>query len=140
VKILLAVDGSECSTQAVDYLIKLLGSFTGAPDLHVLNVQPPVPGRAGAVVGRDAIEKYHQEEAIKQLQTATDRLNAAKLQFQRHIGIGEPAETIAGYARDQHCDQIVMGTRGLGKVSGLVLGSVATRVIQLSPVPVLLVK
>jgi nucleotide-binding universal stress UspA family protein len=35
---------------------------------------------------------------------------------------------------------VVMGTRGLGAVTGMLLGSVATKVIHLSDVPVLLVK
>ncbi|MCJ9712965.1 universal stress protein, partial [Bordetella hinzii] len=41
---------------------------------------------------------------------------------------------------EKQCDRIVMGTRGLGAVGGLVLGSVAQKVIHLSPVPVTLVK
>jgi nucleotide-binding universal stress UspA family protein len=44
------------------------------------------------------------------------------------------------YAEDKQCEQIVMGTRGLGTVSNLVLGSVATKAIHLAKVPVLLVK
>ena len=52
----------------------------------------------------------------------------------------QEAEVICRYAKEKGCDQIFMGTRGLGSVSSLVLGSVATKVIHLSPVPVLLVK
>jgi nucleotide-binding universal stress UspA family protein len=47
---------------------------------------------------------------------------------------------IAQYAKEKGCDQIVMGTRGLGTVQGLLLGSVATKVIHLANVPVMLVK
>ncbi|MFN0302201.1 MAG: universal stress protein, partial [Burkholderiales bacterium] len=39
-----------------------------------------------------------------------------------------------------HISEVVMGTRGLGSVSGLVLGSVATKIIHLVDVPVTLVK
>ena len=56
------------------------------------------------------------------------------------ILVGDPAETIAKVAREQACDLIVMGTRGLGTVTGVLLGSVATKVIHLSDRPVLLVK
>jgi nucleotide-binding universal stress UspA family protein len=47
---------------------------------------------------------------------------------------------IAEVGRQENCDAIVMGTRGMGAVSGLVLGSVATKVIHLADVPVTLVK
>jgi nucleotide-binding universal stress UspA family protein len=47
---------------------------------------------------------------------------------------------IARFARERGCDQILMGTRGLGAIGSLLLGSVATKVIHLADVPVLLVK
>jgi nucleotide-binding universal stress UspA family protein len=137
---LLAVDGSDCSNRAVDYLIKLVKSYREAVEVHLLNVQPPLPGTAGSFVSRDVIEKYHQEEAMKELRSAMAKLDAAGVKYHRHIGVGDPADTIAGYAREKGCDQILMGTRGMGSVSNLVLGSVATKVIHLSPVPVVLIK
>ena len=57
-----------------------------------------------------------------------------------HIGVGDAAETIVSYAKDKGCHQIVMGTRGLGSVSNMIMGSVATKVIHLADIPVLLVK
>ena len=138
--ILLPVDGSDCSNRAVDYLIKLHKSFKDGVELHLLNVQPSVSGNVSSFVGGDAINKFHQEEAMKELQAAMRKLDAAKVKYQHHIGVGEPAEVIAGYAAEKGSDQIVMGTRGMGSVSNLVLGSVATKVIHLAPVPVLLVK
>ena len=68
------------------------------------------------------------------------KLDAARVKYHYHIGVGEESETIVKYAREKGCDQIFMGTRGLGSISGLLLGSVATKVIHLSPVPVLLAK
>ena len=139
-KLLLAVDGSDCSNRAVDYLIKLLKSYKDGVELHLLNVQGPVSGNVSSFISGDAINKFHQEEAMKELQGAMRKLDAAKVTYRHHIGVGEPAEVIAGYAGEKGCDQIIMGTRGMGSVSNLVLGSVATKVIHLAPVPVLLVK
>ena len=51
-----------------------------------------------------------------------------------------PGETIVAFAEDVGADEIVMGTRGLGGLAGLLLGSVATEVISLAKVPVTLVK
>jgi nucleotide-binding universal stress UspA family protein len=53
---------------------------------------------------------------------------------------GPVAETIDRIARETQADQIVMGTRGLGRVRGLLLGSVATQVVHLADIPVTLVK
>ena len=51
----------------------------------------------------------------------------------------KPAPSIARLATTHHCEMIVMGTRGMGAVASLILGSVATKVLHLSPLPVLLV-
>ena len=56
------------------------------------------------------------------------------------ILIGEIAETITKDASDRHCDMIVMGTRGMGTIGSLLMGSVATKVVHLADVPVALVK
>jgi nucleotide-binding universal stress UspA family protein len=54
--------------------------------------------------------------------------------------IGSSGQAIAEYANELRCDQIVMGTRGLGSIGSLVLGSVATQVVHLTEHPVTLVK
>jgi nucleotide-binding universal stress UspA family protein len=136
------VDGSECSNRAVDHLLKKLVWFKGGVEIHLLNVQHPIPygRRVSSVVGHDRIAKYHEEEGLAALRAARRKLDAAKVKYAYHIGVGDEAEVICQYAKDKRVDQIFMGTRGLGKISSLVLGSVATKVIHLSPVPVLLVK
>jgi nucleotide-binding universal stress UspA family protein len=53
---------------------------------------------------------------------------------------GGPAETIDRIAREEKIDHIVMGTRGLGSIRGLLAGSVANQVLHLAHVPVTLVK
>ena len=137
---LVPVDGSEHSDRTIDNVIRQLTWFKDAVAIHLLNVQPRMSGGVGAFVSHDAIAKFQQEEGMKELQAARRKLDAAGVKHQHHIGVGDPAETIVGYAREQRCDLIFMGTRGMGSVAGLVLGSVATKVIHLTSVPVLLVK
>jgi len=141
-KFLVPVDGSEPSVRAVDHLMKQLGGFKEAAEIHLLNVQHPIPygNRVSSVVGHDKLAQYHKEEGMAALKPAMQKLDAAKVQYHYHIGVGDAADIICRYAMEKGCDQIFMGTRGLGSVSSLLLGSVATKVIHLSPVPVLLVK
>ena len=58
----------------------------------------------------------------------------------RYVRIGHPGDEIAACAAEHGCDAIVMGTRGMGTVAGLLLGSVATRVLRVAQVPVTLVR
>ena len=55
------------------------------------------------------------------------------------IRVGDPAQTIVQVAKQKHCAEIVMGTRGLGSLKGLILGSVTTKVIHLSRIAVTVV-
>jgi nucleotide-binding universal stress UspA family protein len=140
-KMLVPVDGSEYSDRGVDFLIKSAQWYREAIEIHLITVQHHMPyGRAVSAVAGDEIRKYHQEAGLKALESARARLDAIQMPYTFHIGVGVPAEIIVQYASKQGCDQIVMGTRGLGAVGGLLLGSVATKVLALASVPVLLVK
>lgn len=140
-RILLPVDGSEASLRAVDHVLKKADLFKEPTEIHLLNVQLALRQGVTAFVSKRQIEGYHHDEGIKELASARAKLDAAQLPYQFHIGVGgEPAQVIARYARDKKCDQVVMGTRGLGSVAGVLLGSVTTKVIHLLDVPILLVK
>lgn len=140
-KVLVPVDASECSDRGVDHLIKMARELRGPIEVHLLTVHHPIPyGRAVSSVAGDQVHQYYQEEGLAALKSARDRLDAAQVPYAFHIGVGEPADIIVRYAREKACDQIIMGTRGLGSVSGLLLGSVATKVLHLAHVPVTLVR
>lgn len=139
--VLIPVDGSESSDRGVDFLVKTAGWYREPIEVHLLTVHHHIPyGRAAGTVAGDQIKQYYQDEGLVALKSARERLDAAQMPYTFHIGVGEPAEIIAQYARETSCDQIVMGTRGLGSVGGLLLGSVATKVLHVASVPVLLVK
>lgn len=141
-KFLIPVDGSEPSSEAVKQLRTYLGWLKEGVEFHLLNVQPRMPYgyRVSSVVGRNVIASYQQEEGLAALKPARKLLDAAKVRYQHHVGVGDPVEVIIQYAKERGCDQIIMATRGMGSVSGALLGSVATKVVHASPVPVLLMK
>lgn len=140
-KLLIPVDGSASSDRAVDHLIRKSSRFKDPVEIHLLTVQPPiVSGNVRMFISNEQLNEYYQEEGLKALKPARDKLDAAGLKYVFHIGLGDPAEVIARYAREKGCDQIFMGTRGMGSISNLLLGSVATKVIHFADVPVVLVK
>jgi nucleotide-binding universal stress UspA family protein len=140
-KVLVASDGSDNAHRVVDYVIKQAARSREPVEVHLLNVQLPLTGvHVKMFIDAEELSAYYREEGTQALQQACERFAAAGIQYARHIGVGHPAEVIVQHAEDQHCEQIVMGTRGLGTVSNLVLGSIATKVIHLAQVPVVLVK
>ena len=140
-KILLPVDGSECSLRAVDHLITHAAWFRDVPEIHLLQVHAPIPiGRVQAHVGRDTLHAYYLEESQELLIAAQKKLDAAGRFHTTHIHVGQPAEVIAKVAGELACDLIIMGTHGRSGMAGLVTGSVANRVLFLANCPVLLVK
>ncbi len=139
-RILVAVDGSESSDRAVSHLLKKLGWYREGAEIHLLNVQAALPADVSRFITAEQLEGFHRERGEEALAKARAILDAAKVAYVTHIGIGEPAHVIAHYANERKIDQIVMGTRGLGSVAGLVMGSVTTKVLSLTDVPVLLIK
>jgi len=140
-RILVAMDGSEHALRALHHVLELAPQMREPIELHVLNVQPPTFGTVKRHVSPEALQTYYQEEGEQALRAARALLEAsAAVTRSYHVAVGPVAEAIVQYASEHHCRQIVMGTRGLGTVSGLLLGSVALKVLQLAEVPVTLVK
>ena len=138
-KVLVPADGSDASQRAVDHLIGT-PQYKDDAEIHLINVQPPLPGRAAAAVGHTNVEDYHREEGLKALKVVQERLNAAGVKYHCHIAVGDPAKVIVHYAKEHGIDQVVMGTHGRGAVASALMGSVARQVLASSPVPVVLVK
>lgn len=140
-KLLVPVDGSPSCLRAVDFVIALVKRTQPAPEVHLLTVHPPVPyANAAAAIGREALDKFYREEGEASLKAARERLDAAGVVYRHHISVGDPAETLARFVGENGITEIIMGTRGMGAVSNLLLGSVASKVIHLVNVPVTLIK
>jgi nucleotide-binding universal stress UspA family protein len=74
------------------------------------------------------------------LRPAIETAKKAGLTFTSEILIGDVAKSIVSCAEASGCCAIVMGTRGMSAIGNLVMGSVATKVIHLTKLPVTLVK
>ena len=141
-KLLVAVDGSEHTARTLDHLLQKLPDVVQSAEIHLLNVQPPLPGggHVSAMLGHERVKQHHHDEGMAALQPAIQKLQAAGLKVVHHIVVGEPGPTIVEFARQKGFDQIVMGSHGMGASASLILGSVTLKVVQLATIPVLLVK
>ena len=140
-KILALFDGSKSSIHAVRYIIVLSAACKEAPEIHLLNVQMTVaPGNVARHVRRSDLDAYYHDEGMAALAPARKLLDDAGVAHTLHIGVGEIGETVAKYVKELSAQQIVMGTRGLGPVAGMVLGSVTTVIVQAVNIPIVLVK
>ena len=137
---LIAIDGSEPSLKVVDYVITEAASRLVKPHLFLVNVQAPLSGDITRFIEEKVVDDFHRETGEAALAQARQKLDAAGLAYSAHIMLGEAAPTLVEFAKDKGCSLIVMGARGLGSVAGLLIGSVATKVVKLSKVPVLVVK
>lgn len=138
-RVLVPIDGSDNSRRALDHAIALVGG-SAAGEIDILNVQPPVSGDVATFVGNTNVKEYHRAEGEKVLAAARRRLEKAGVAFHHHVCVGQPGPVIAEFAQESKCDQIVMGTRGMGSALGRLLGSTAAKVVELTKIPVTLVK
>jgi nucleotide-binding universal stress UspA family protein len=138
--IVLAVDGSKHAIRAAAYVCRLHAA--GVPlEIHVINVQPRiVSGYVRRFVSQAQINAYHRKQGEIALRGARRGLDRAGIKYKCYIRAGALPETIVQLANEYKCTRIVMGTRGLGAVRGLVLGSVTYGVVHLAEMPVTLVK
>lgn len=138
---LLPVDGSDNAMRAVRHVVDKQHWYQGPIELHLLNVQMPIAsGLVKSFISKNQINDYYRDEGLAALEAARAALDAGRIAYQYHVGVGEPAATILEYARTKQCELIVMGTHGRGVLGSVALGSVATRVLHQASIPVLLVK
>lgn len=136
-RILVPVDGSEHATKAAQLagdICRKMGS-----NLLVVTIFDPIPHYLG--------EPFIQEILSKRLEFAQVVLDEALSQVGKIPGElesetieGPVAEAILIMVENRNIDLVVMGSRGLGRLQGLVIGSQSQKVVQHASCPVLLVR
>ena len=140
-KVLIATDGSKHALDALETFLARLAWFRDAPAIELVHVHPPIPyGRAAAWAGKEAVDRYYADESDQALKPAAELLAKRGVAFHPVKLVGDPGREIAQHAQASGCDLIAMGTHGQTAMANLVMGSVATKVIAGSKVPVLLLK
>ena len=141
-RIVVAVDESAPANRAVAHALSLVARRPGSEIVLVnaQNLQTLDVSDISAVMTVEVDRRFAARQSRIALRKATTLCRKAQARFVTRAEIGSPAETIARIAREVGANQIVMGTRVLGSLGNLFLGSVATKVVRLAQVPVTLVK
>ena len=139
-KILLPVDGSEPSLEAVRHAISLAQSGLRATFV-LANVQEPTY-LYELVLAPDAevLERVSGAAGSHSLEAGQALLQAAGLAFEREIASGDPGHTLVELIERHGCDAVIMGARGMGALRHALLGSVSQALVHHSPVPVTIVR
>jgi len=139
-KILIAVDGSDLSLDAVHHTLTLLRQGLQA-SVVLAHVQEPAT-LYEMVVSRDPdlIAAASLEAGQHLMAPARALIEAAGVEYETEVAVGDVAHTLVDIAERRGCGLLVIGARGQGAIASAILGSVSQALVQASPVPVTIVK
>jgi len=136
--ILIAYDGSEHADVALRTAVTMAKTLDAK--LTLLNVQPNIETHnVRRFFDHETVMEYLNEKATEEVQPAVQFLEESGVSFEKKFKIGNPVVQIVETAREENTQYIVMGSRGMGLISGMVLGSVSYGVLHESPCPVVIV-
>jgi nucleotide-binding universal stress UspA family protein len=138
-KILIPTDGSPHALLAVHHALRLVGAGLKARFV-VANVQESATLYELVVAhDPDVLQKVSEGAGRDLVRQAMGLLAAAAQQVEADVSSGDPAHMLVEAVERHACDAVIMSTRG-GGLRAAVLGSVSQEMVQISPVPVTLVK
>jgi nucleotide-binding universal stress UspA family protein len=135
--ILVALDGSDQSMFALNHARAIAECF--GSKLILVHAFPHTSDL------RDSIE-YNNLVALRIkrgeeiIETARKQLGRTSIKVDEDLLEGPPSEAILSVAATRKCDLIVMGSRGMGSIKGMVFGSVSTQVCHCATCPVMVVR
>lgn len=138
--ILLPVDGSAVSLEAVRFAVRMARSGLDVSAV-LANVQEPAT-LYELVVAHDpeVIAQVSAAAGAHTLQAAEALLKEANIPYQSEVASGDPAHTILDIVERFDCDLVVMGASGTSTLRSALLGSVSNEVLHAANVPVMIVK
>ncbi len=145
-RLLVAVDGSKQSYKALDHAVALAEKF--GSELKLLAVVPCIYHYVLSEESTCTADNIQQVRDNAQSFFNDVLINAEEMVRSRHADIkvstilmkGRPSAIIVDVAKKEECDMIIMGSRGMGGITGLVLGSTSHRVVDSCIKPVMIIK
>ncbi|HOV79502.1 MAG TPA: universal stress protein [Bacillota bacterium] len=142
--ILLASDGSENALRAAGFTADLaaMAPETKVTVLVVNDILERMkyysPLQSPVIF--EEVETLFREKSEEALEKTVEIFKKNKCPVEGVVRVGNPAHVIVEFAREGGFDHIVIGSRGMGSLKGIVMGSVSSKVINLAPCPVTVVK
>lgn len=138
-KILVPIDGSELSLDAVRYVLHLVHQGLHASFVLATVLEPSGMSELLMMPDPEAREAVNQSVGTQTLDPAAALLEAAGVQFEREVRSGYVATEIIDVAECFGCDAIIIGARGKGMLRSALLGSVSQAVLNAATMPVTIV-
>jgi nucleotide-binding universal stress UspA family protein len=139
-KILIAADGSSYTKRMLAYLAAH-DEWLGASHAYtVMTVVMALPARAVAVLDKDVVKRYYDDEAEKVFRPIRTFFTRQGISASFLAKVGQADALIARQATAGKFDLLLMGSHGHGNLVNLVMGSVATKVLAHCKTPLLLVR
>ncbi len=140
-KILVAVDGSKSSLNAVKYAAKLAVALRTKDRITLISVHDDHGLRhAKKFVGKSEIDDYLRSVSDEDLKSARKLLSKEGLEFDSIIKQGYVSDEIVKTANSGKFDMLVMGSKGRSGLMDLLIGSVTQKVVANAKPPVVVVK
>lgn len=137
--ILAPIDGSDCSLRAAELAIDFAKIFE-AKVVTIYVIDPVLLKEMSKVSERRAVERELEEKSERYLRHVVNLAEKRGLRAESIITRGQPCEEIIHYAKSLGADLISIGSHGRRGAERVLLGSVAERVIEYSPCPVIVVR
>jgi nucleotide-binding universal stress UspA family protein len=137
-KILIATDGSENARRAADEAA-VFARESASHVIFVYIINTP-PSQSRMVQANFDVHSLLEEDAESKIKYILNIFDQEGLPYTLKVAIGDPATEIIEIAEKEAVDLVVIGSRGLGTIKGVFMGSVSQKVIYHATCPVLIVK
>jgi len=147
--ILVPLDGSHCAEGALHYAVELAKASQSV--IHLVTVMPVIPGHKAAIVQLYPLQiecqdlsthmvRHLKQEMLSYLDMTAWDIEEEGIKTVTNVSAGDPAEQILQYIIDHDIDLLVLSAHGLGGSKHWPYGGITFKVLQRSPIPVLLIK
>ena len=138
-KLMPATDGSAHAEHASKAIIDLAQNLPDT-EVTIVHVSEDIPSRSEIFQAGFDVKSILEADAHKSITRTEEAFTQAAVPYTLRVALGDPAQQIVELAAKLEIDLIVIGSRGLNKVSEMLLGSVSRKVTHDAHCPVMIVK
>ena len=138
-KIFFASDGSDNAHRAGLAAIELAQDLS-LKSIIVIHIAISPPAQSRMIKADFDAHTLLEEDAKEIMKQTFEEIDKAGLSAEVHVAIGDPADEIVKIAKNEDADLLVIGSRGLGSITGVLIGSVSQKIVHEASCPVMIVK